>query len=232
MEEVRSHWNWVSGSGFLNNSEFSFIRRLARNALPLFCLIYKTGLTDMPDCPYCSSSLEETAEHGLLLLSASSSVLESRQRVDGSHRTQAVRAARRWLRCKQCVNFSHHDLILFFRNQLRVKIKCDRKRLDCITFNRRWVHTTSLVVWKRAILESSFFPLPAHSDYGQGPSGSRHRWVGLLVSILSLVSHFPRHLLVSLQDLLRFHSLWFSKPLIQSHFFRRSWIFITIISSL
>ena len=27
-------------------------------------------------------------------------------------------------------NFSHRDLVLYFRHQLRVKIKCDRKRLD------------------------------------------------------------------------------------------------------
>ena len=31
-------------------------------------------------------------------------------------------------------NFSHRDLILFFRHQIRVKIKCDKKRLDRITF--------------------------------------------------------------------------------------------------
>ena len=35
MEKVHSHWNWVPGSGFLYNSEFSLIWRLARNALPL-----------------------------------------------------------------------------------------------------------------------------------------------------------------------------------------------------
>ena len=35
-------------------------------------------------------------------------------------------------------NFSHRDLVLYFRHQLRVKIRCDRKRLDRITFNRRW----------------------------------------------------------------------------------------------
>ena len=29
-------------------------------------------------------------------------------------------------------NFSHRDLILFFRYQLRVKIRCDRKRLIAI----------------------------------------------------------------------------------------------------
>ena len=58
-------------------------------------------------------------------------------------------------------NFSYCDLILFFRHQLRVKIRCDR----------RWVHAASLVVCKGATLESSFPPLPAHGDDGQGPSG-------------------------------------------------------------
>ena len=33
-------------------------------------------------------------------------------------------------------NFSHRDLILFFRHQLRVKIRCNRKRLDRITFDK------------------------------------------------------------------------------------------------
>ena len=43
-------------------------------------------------------------------------------------------------------NFSHRDLVLYFRHQLRVKIRCDRKRLDRITFSKRWVHAASLVV--------------------------------------------------------------------------------------
>ena len=67
MEEVRSHWNWVPGSGFLNNSEFSLTWRLAWNALTLCGLNYKA----------------------CLLLRASSSVLESCRRVDGLHQTQA-----------------------------------------------------------------------------------------------------------------------------------------------
>ena len=67
-------------------------------------------------------------------------------------------------------NFSFRDLILFFRHQLRVKIRCDRRRLDCITFSKRWVYAASLVVCKGATLESSFPPLPAHGDDGPGPS--------------------------------------------------------------
>ena len=62
-------------------------------------------------------------------------------------------------------NFSY-DLILFFRHELRVKIRCDRKHLGCITFDRRWVHTASLVIRKEATLKSSLPPLPSHSDFG------------------------------------------------------------------
>ena len=66
-------------------------------------------------------------------------------------------------------NFSHSDFIFFFRHQLRVKTRCDRKRLDRITFNRRWVHAVSLVVRKWVMLESFFPPLPVHGDYRTGP---------------------------------------------------------------
>ena len=68
-------------------------------------------------------------------------------------------------------NFSYRDLILFFRHQLRVKIRCDRRCLDHITFSKRWVHAASLVVCKWAMLESSFSSLPAHGDDSPGPSG-------------------------------------------------------------
>ena len=66
-------------------------------------------------------------------------------------------------------NFSHRNLVLYFRHQLRVKIKCDRKRLDRITFSKRWVKAAIVVVKKGAMLESSFPPLPAHGVYGTGP---------------------------------------------------------------
>ena len=68
-------------------------------------------------------------------------------------------------------NFSHHYLVLYFRHQLRVKIRCDRKRLDRITFSKRWVNAASLVVRNGATLESSFPTLPANGVYGTGPSG-------------------------------------------------------------
>ena len=66
-------------------------------------------------------------------------------------------------------NFSHCDLVLYFRHLLRVRIRCDRKRLDRITFSKRWVNAASLVVRKGATLESSFPPLLAHGLYGTGP---------------------------------------------------------------
>ena len=68
-------------------------------------------------------------------------------------------------------NFSHRDLVLYFRHQLRVKIRCDRKHLDRITFDKRWVNVASLVVRKGAMLESSFPLLPAHGVYGTSPLG-------------------------------------------------------------
>ena len=68
-------------------------------------------------------------------------------------------------------SFSHRDLVLYIRHQLRVKIRCDGKRLVRITFNKRWLNAASLVVKKGDMLESSFPPLPAHSVYGTGPSG-------------------------------------------------------------
>ena len=59
-EEARSHWNWVPGSGFLDNSEFSLTWWLALDALALNDWAYRA---DMPDCPRCGSGLEETASH-------------------------------------------------------------------------------------------------------------------------------------------------------------------------
>ena len=63
-------------------------------------------------------------------------------------------------------NFSQCDQILFFRHKLKVKIRCNRKRLDHIAFDKRWVNAASLVERKRAMLKSSLTPLPAHGDYG------------------------------------------------------------------
>ena len=63
VEEVRSHWNWAPGSGFLNNSGFSLTWRLVQNALALNDWAYRACIADMPDFPRCGSGLEETASH-------------------------------------------------------------------------------------------------------------------------------------------------------------------------
>ena len=78
-------------------------------------------------------------------------------------------------------NFSHRDLILFFRHQLRVKIRCDKKCLNRITFNKRWVSAACLVIRKGAMLKSSFPPLPVHSNYHPGPSGPHPGYVGFVL---------------------------------------------------
>ena len=83
-EKVRSYWNWVPGSGFLNNSEFSLNWQLARKHVD-----------------WLRSLQQWLGRNGwahLLQLRAGSPVLGSRLGVHGLHRTQTARAARRWLR--------------------------------------------------------------------------------------------------------------------------------------
>ena len=112
----------------------------------------------------------------LLLQGTSPSVLESCRSLNGVHRSKAgynvdnvilrikVRNVTRIKGLHDCANFSHRDLILFFKHELRVKIRCDRKCLERITFEKRWVIAVILVVRKEATLESSFPFLPAYAD--------------------------------------------------------------------
>ncbi len=129
----------------------------------------------MPDCPRCSSGLEETAEHAFYYcervrpfwdhVGEWTARIEPKQLVlpdvgyvvdnvlppfQGEKRVVflAILAVAR--RLYEGANFSHRDRILYFRHQLRVKIRCDRKRLDRITFDKRWVYAASLVVRKGA----------------------------------------------------------------------------------
>ena len=159
----------------------------------------------MPDCPRCSSDLEETALHAFYFcvrvrpfwshVEEWTACISPRQLVlldvryvldnvdppfQGEKRvvflvTLAVARMVTWQTRNKGLykgaNFSYRDLILFFRHQLRVKIRCDRRRLDRIAFSKRWVYATSLVVCKGATLESSFPLVPAHSDDDPGPSG-------------------------------------------------------------
>ena len=63
LKEINSQWSWVPGASIMNNSESSLIRRLARNALPLYDLAFMVGQADLPDCPCCNRGGEETAVH-------------------------------------------------------------------------------------------------------------------------------------------------------------------------
>ena len=189
----------------LEQSEFSLIWQLVRNAWPLFSLNYRVCLADMSDCADCGSGLEVTAEHVFYYCGRVhpfwDHVGEWTARIKLKHLVllgigYVVDNILPQVQCEKCVvfltilalarmviwtmrkkglcddaNSSHLDLILFFRHQLRIKIRCNRKRLDRITFNKRWVHAVSQVIWKGTTLESSFSPLPAHGDYGPGPSG-------------------------------------------------------------
>ena len=203
VEEVRSHWNWVPGSGFLINSEFSLTWWLARNVLAFNDWAYRACIADMPDCSCCGSGLQETASHAFyycqrvrlfwshveewtahispreLVLLDIGYVLDN---VDTLFQGEKLVVFLVILAMARMViwqtwnkgfydgaNFSYRDLILFFRHQLRVKIRYDRRCLDCIAFSKRWVYAASLVVCKGATLESSFPPLPANGNDGLGP---------------------------------------------------------------
>jgi len=56
-------------------------------------------------------------------------------------------------------DFSCQDLICYFKHQLEVKIRCDRRMLETMTFNERWINAASLCVRTGAGVETL---LPAH----------------------------------------------------------------------
>ena len=94
LEDICSQWNWVPGSGFLNNSKFSLTWRLARNALPLTDRAFKSGFAYVSDFLRCASGQEETALHAFYycewVRSFWSHVGEWTAHIDG------------WLRPRQC----------------------------------------------------------------------------------------------------------------------------------
>ena len=197
-EEIRSHWNWAPGSSFLNNSEFSLTWRLARNLnfrvglvdMP-DCTRCSSGLEETAEYTYYSERVCSFWDHlgewmahiepkQLVLLYIGyviDNILPLFQREKHVVFLTILAVARMviWTTRKKGLydnaNFSHQDLVLYFRHQLRIKIRCNRKRLDRITFNKMWVNAASLVVRKWAMLESSFPPVPANDVYGTGPSG-------------------------------------------------------------
>ena len=147
-----------------------------------------------PDCARWGSGLEETTEHAfyywewrariepkqLVLLDVGYVVDNVLPPFQGEKCVVflAILAVARmviWTTRKRVLyddaNFSHRDLVLCFRHHLRVKVWCDRKQLDRITFDKRWVNATCLVVQKGVTLESSFPLLPAHGVYGTSPLG-------------------------------------------------------------
>ena len=187
-EEIHSQWNWAPGSSFLDNSEFSLTWRLARNALPLLGSLRQwlgRNRLSTPSCervcPFWDHVEEWTAciEPKQLVLLDVGYVVENVLPPFQCEKRMvflAILAVARmviWTTRNKGLyddaNFSHRDLVLYFRHQLRVKIKCDRKRLDRITFSKRWVNAASLIVRKGAMLESSLPPLPVHGVYGTGP---------------------------------------------------------------
>ena len=159
----------------------------------------KAGRADMPDCPHCSSGLEEAAQHTfyyfwehvthiepkqLMLFNIGCIVDKVLPPLQGEKSVVfltilAVARMAIWMTWKMGLyddaNFSYCDLILFFRHQFKVKIRCNIKHLDHIKFDKRWVNAVSLFVRKGAMLKSSFPPLPAHGSYGLGPLGP-HPW--------------------------------------------------------
>ena len=163
----------------------------------------------MPDCPRCSSGLEETAEHAFYYCERVRPFWDHVGEWTARIEPKQARAARRWLRRGQRSSpFQGEKRVVFLAIlavarmviwttrkkglyddanfliviwyctlgiRLGSKSDADRKRLDRITFSRRWVNAASLVVRKGATLESSFPPLPAHGVYGTGPSGPHPR---------------------------------------------------------
>ena len=141
--------------GFLNNSEFLLTWWLARNALPLLgawqtcpivlaaAVVWKKRLSSP------SSTASEFVRSGI---TSGSGRLTSNQS-SSCYSTLTILPVARiviWTTRKKELyddaNISHCDLILFFRHQLRVR--CDRKRLDRITFDKRWLNPANLVVRK------------------------------------------------------------------------------------
>ena len=66
-------------------------------------------------------------------------------------------------------NFSHRDLVFYFQHQLRVKIRCDIKRLDRITFSKKVGECSEPGRKRRGNVVVILPPLPAHGVYGTGP---------------------------------------------------------------
>ena len=114
--------------------------------------------------------------------------------------------------------YSHHHLTFFCMLQLRVKIKCNRKSLNCIIFDKRSVGAADLVVRKETMLKSSFLPLPAHGCDGLGPfrdptlDKSMFFYFPFYSNKQIVVCHSSRHLESTIQDSPRLFFLFIHRP--------------------
>ena len=127
-------------------------------------------------------------------------------------------------------NFSHRDLVLYFRHQLRVKISCDKKRLDNI---QQKVGACSNPGRAKGGNVGVILPSSAGSwrlrygSLGTPPLVSRILFPPWNLVSSMFVSHCPRHLAVSCQDLPHPHNFCTSTR-IPVYVYWRSWTFICI----
>ena len=221
-DEIPSQWNWAPGSGFLNNNlaarsgrgtphRLGFQGGLGRcpTALSAAVFLEETALHAFYYWERVRSFWSHVGEWMVRIDPKQLVLLDVgyvEDNVDppwkGEKRAvflaiPAVARMEIWeTRMKGLydgANFSLYNMILFFRHQLRVKIRSDRKRLGSITFDRRWVLAVSMVVQK-GTKSVSFFP-PLLFLWLQ-----RTRFFGIPPQVsLVFVSHFPNwpHHLVS-----------------------------------
>ena len=154
MEKIRSQWNWAPGSGFLNNfDDWDYRACLADmpdclEAVRHVCgsSLEGTTLHAFYHCervrPFWSHVEEWTARispRQLVLLDVGYVFDNIDPPFQGEKRVVflvilAVARMVIWQTQNKGLyegeNFSHRDLILFFRHQSRVKIKCDRRRIQ------------------------------------------------------------------------------------------------------
>ena len=176
VKEIRSHWNWAPGSSFsltwrLARNTLPLLGLNFRASLADMpdCARCGSGLEETAEhafyyCERVHSFLDHVGEwtariepKQLVLLDIGyvvDNVLPPFQ-VEKRLMFLAILAVARmviWTTRKKGLyndaNFSHRDLVLYFRHQFRVKIRCHRKRLDRITFDKRWVNAARLVVRK------------------------------------------------------------------------------------
>ena len=134
-------------------------------------------MVDMPFCELCGSDKEETAEHAFFYCpkvrplwsyvnEVTARIVPDRLvQLDVAYVVDSVsppysgekrKVFFAELAVARMVIFSCRDLISYFKHQLRVKIRCDKKKLPFMTFCERWVSAASLCARVGAGFESTF----------------------------------------------------------------------------